>query len=382
MRVLIFNTLYYPNFIGGAEKSVQALAEGLVKEGNKVSVITTTPDKDHSKEVNNVKVYYLNTNNIYWGFDGTTHSGIKKIVWHTIDSLNLSIDKKIKEIIDLEKPDIIHTNNISGFSVVIWEIIKKRNYKIIHTLRDYYLLCPKTTMYKNNNNCKEQCLTCKIYSIPKKINSNKIDAVVGISKYILKKHIQKGYFSNVKMNTVIENDVGDSIKNTKIFNPEMIKFGFIGQLTESKGISYLLSIFNKMQHLNNWELLIAGKGDDKIVENLKLNYQDKRYKFLGIVNSKEFYNKIDVLIVPSLWQEPFGRVVLEGIKNGKHVLATNKGGIPELLESKFLFDPETKELEYKILDILKSSNVSNSPLPQTSNITKKYLDLYNTIIKK
>jgi len=43
VKIAIINTLYYPNVVGGAERSVQFLAEGLVKKGHEVVVICTAP---------------------------------------------------------------------------------------------------------------------------------------------------------------------------------------------------------------------------------------------------------------------------------------------------------------------------------------------------
>jgi len=51
------------------------------------------------------------------------------------------------KILDKEKPDVVHTNNITGFSIAIWHEVHKRNFRLVHTLRDYYLLCPKNSMF-------------------------------------------------------------------------------------------------------------------------------------------------------------------------------------------------------------------------------------------
>ena len=65
MKVVIFNTLYYPNAVGGAEKSVQTLAEGLVKKDIEVTVVSTTDKSTYKNWHNGVKVIYLCYKNIY-----------------------------------------------------------------------------------------------------------------------------------------------------------------------------------------------------------------------------------------------------------------------------------------------------------------------------
>lgn len=379
MNIILINTLYYPNFIGGAEKSVQYLAESFVQKGHKITVLTTTYKNDYTNYVNNVLVYYINTQNIYWGVRNQQKS-IKKILWHTIDSYNFLITKKIKKILIKEKPDIIHTNNISGFSVNIWSIISQLKFKIVHTLRDYYLLCPKTTMFSNGLNCIKQCYSCKIYSIPKKITSQKVNAIIGTSHYVLQKHLDHGYFLNTSNKEIIGNNVGKISVVKKIFDTNKIVFGFIGQINKSKGIEFLLSTFQKVNINQKWKLLIAGKGDFKYIKQLKKIYESDQIIFLGEVKSENFYNNIDVLIVPSLWQEPFGRVVIEGLKYEKHVLGSNLGGIIDLLPEENLFNPNSDELLYKIRILIKKGKL---PLPIDyfdTDVTNKYLELYNKVL--
>ena len=72
------------------------------------------------------------------------------------------------------------------------------------------------------------------------------------------------------------------------------------------------------------------------------------------MDSSKFFEMIDVLIVPSLWNEPFGRVVIESILHSKPVIASNVGGIPELLinNKQFVFRPKVKELRTLIQKII------------------------------
>ncbi|NOY88989.1 MAG: glycosyltransferase family 4 protein [FCB group bacterium] len=148
MKILIFNSLYAPNVVGGAEKSTQLLAEGLKAKGWQ-PVIVSTADHEEIGKVNGIK-YYLKTPNLYWICDAKKQPPYKKPVWHIIDAYNPFIKKSLKPIIEKEKPEIIHTNNLTGFSVAIWKAAQNNNIPVVHTTRDHYLLCPKTTMYKDN----------------------------------------------------------------------------------------------------------------------------------------------------------------------------------------------------------------------------------------
>jgi glycosyltransferase involved in cell wall biosynthesis len=58
------------------------------------------------------------------------------------------------------------------------------------------------------------------------------------------------------------------------------------------------------------------------------------------------FEKIDVLAVPSLWHEPFGRVAIEAMAWGIPVIASRRGGLPEIVQpgvNGWLFEPDEKE---------------------------------------
>ena len=54
MKIMIFNALYYPYRVGGAEISVQLLAEELVRQGNKVCVVTLGESQLREKDLSMV----------------------------------------------------------------------------------------------------------------------------------------------------------------------------------------------------------------------------------------------------------------------------------------------------------------------------------------
>jgi glycosyltransferase involved in cell wall biosynthesis len=381
VKILIFNTLYYPNQIGGAEKSVQLLAEGLAKQGLEVVVITTS-DTDYCNVINGVKVYYLKTTNLYWAYYAKEQKSYKKPLWHLIDSYN-PFNKKIKKIIEEEKPNVVHTNNLAGFSVSVWKLAKEKNIKIVHTLRDYYLLCPKSTMFKNEKNCDIQCTTCKLYSIPKKLMSEYIDVLVGISGFILKRHINFGYFKAAR-HLVIYNSIKTHNNIEKKLHEELI-FGYVGSLAPSKGIEMLLKVFSK-KNIENSKLFVYGKGITKAYEKeLKDKYENSKILFKGFQKPESIYTSIDVLIVPSLWNEPFGRIVPEANNYKVPVLVSNKGGLPELVENRkngYIFDPDIDGDFEKKLDLLIQMYRKNQfefDLNQFNfnDIINRYLDVYS-----
>lgn len=380
------NTLYAPNQIGGAEKSVQALAENFLLTGNKVMVICLGKEST-TYLLNDVLVKVLKIENDYWPFELVHKNSYQKFSWHLKDASNTKYENTIIEFLADFKPSILLTNNLSGFSTKVWNTTRKFNIKIVHTLRDYYLQCPSTTKFKNDLNCDKPCLSCKFLSFSKKRDSNKVDYVIGISKFILDDHLRNGYFKNIP-NKVIYNGF-DIAKNKVRETKNAIVFGYIGQINKSKGIELLLESFSKIKK-HKWKLLIAGNIDDAYLNYLRTINNSGQIEFLGHTKSDLFFKKIDVLVVPSLWNEPFGRVVLESIIQRKPVLGSNKGGISELLSNnkKYLFNPTENELTFLLKKIILDSSFLNDFLFDQifnksftiENTVNQYLKVFNEVL--
>ena len=83
MKVGIVSEKYYPYVSGGAERSLQILAEGLAGSGIEPVVISLRPDPGRGVEhVNGVKVHYVGLENFYWPFDGKSRSPLTHYLFH------------------------------------------------------------------------------------------------------------------------------------------------------------------------------------------------------------------------------------------------------------------------------------------------------------
>jgi glycosyltransferase involved in cell wall biosynthesis len=357
--------------------SVKTLAEKFNDLGFQVGVITLGKDNKMFK-LNGIMIWRLKIENYFWPFEDKKRSNFKKLFWHIRDSYNSLYKNKIQQIFETFKPDIVHTNNLAGLSVYVWNLAKKHDIKIVHTLRDYYLECPKTNKFKNNRPCEKQCLDCYALSINKKKASQKVDAVIGISNYILSEHIKLGYFKNAKKRIIVNGfEINVSKLSPIIFNDKSyLKFGFIGQINKAKGIETLLRSLSTYKNHNNWKLLVAGNINRDYQDELQQILPNDKINFLGYTKQSVFLKKINVLIVPSKWEEPFGRVVLEGLINSIVVLGSDKGGIKEILSNnkRFTFDPTEKRMNYLFGDIINSPSKLNLFKHDISHINQFSID--------
>lgn len=335
MKILIISTLYPPHVIGGAEKAAAQLAEALARRGDEVVVVSLHPRPNQVVEDRNgVRVYRLPIDNFYWPFGRDEKPNIlRRLAWHIREMWNPIAAWRIGKIMDAEMPDVVNTHNICGFSLAAWREIKRRKVRLVHTLHDYYLMCPRCTLFRNGRSCEKRCLDCKILTFTKEGLSQLPDAVVSVSQHALDEHTKRHYLEGVP-STVIYNIQGcaqSPVRQTadaRQFSGDLV-FGFIGRVEQEKGIETLLQA-TKQLNQPNWKLKIAGRGLDGYVQSLRKTYADPRIEWLGFIDSSEFYSSVDAVVLPSLWAEPLPYVCVESLHAGKSLICASSGGIPEI----------------------------------------------------
>ena len=329
MKILYINTLYSPYIEGGAEISLKLIVEGMKSLGNQVAVLSLFPGKGmEEEEVNGIKVYRAGLQNFYWPYHKKRPGKYLRFAWHLRDRYNPSMMREVVKVLEKENPDVVSCHNLAGWSVGVWDEIHNRDIPIVQVLHDMYLLCANSNMFKGDLPCDTQCLSCRILRFPHKEKSNKISAVVGISKSILNRFTEFNYFSNATK-YVIHNTRSIPLPPAKKKRErgDVLKIGYLGTLSKIKGIEWLIDQFQSLDI--NATLVIAGKGKKDYEQKLKSLAHHKNITFLGYVKSSDFYPLIDVLVVPSLWEEPLGMVAIEGLANNLPVIANNSGGLKE-----------------------------------------------------
>jgi glycosyltransferase involved in cell wall biosynthesis len=333
MKIALVNTLYAPYQTGGTERAVQILAEGLHQRGHSVSVITLGGDarNDCSDVLNGVTVYRLPLRNWYWPYSGFVANAVERAAWHVRDFHNAAMSDRVGKLLDDERPDILHTNGLAGFSVGIWGQATRRLIPVVHTLHDHYLMCPPAVMYTNGVTCEHICARCLTFAAYRRRASRAVHAAVGVSRYILDRHIREGFFKNAGTTKVVFNSVRSARRQRQRSRKGPLAFGFIGRLVKGKGVRWLLETFTGNADPGH-RLVIAGEGEPAVVESLKAEFASPSVAFIGHVDPAVFYEQVDVVVAPSLWNEAFGRTAIEALAYAIPVIASNRGGLPEAIQ--------------------------------------------------
>lgn len=210
-------------------------------------------------------------------------------------------------------------------------------------------------MFREGGNCEGQCRVCAAYTAPARRISGKVDAVVGVSRFTLARHLECGYFAGTGLRRVIHNGIPPAASRVEApvaaRSEGPLRLGYVGQLVPAKGVQEL------MAQMRDWspaqcELLVAGKGAADYEETLRA-HAPSNVVMLGFVDPARVYERIDALVVPSLWEEPFGMIAIEAFAHGVPVIAARRGGLPEIVEDGFsgrLFDWDVPGSLHAVID--------------------------------
>lgn len=346
MNIYFLSSRYPPDFIGGGEWSTKYIAEALAALGENVTVVAGSKE-DKDEIINGVKI--LRRKNL--------HGLWEKPLFE--EQKSETIAKELENIIPKDA-DLVHAHDFRS-ALALSKLPRKNKFV---TIRDYAPICGTTNnMWYDGRSCDGcswnnvlfKCHRVKEASLPRKpfrVWQYKYNLSFRNSVYeSLEKHI---YISEALKNrissrlkipvssVVIPNPVGDGwlapVKESGK-NPLII---YAGTVEKYKGIEVLNDAFKKvLEKIPNAHLKIIGGKEKK----------DQSYV-------RQRFDEAWVVVQPSLWEEPFGRTVIEGMARGRAVVASNIGGLKEIVTEncgKLVPPGNPEKLAESLLEILTDS---------------------------
>jgi glycosyltransferase involved in cell wall biosynthesis len=321
-------TKKYPNALGGDAVVVYNLEKQQEKVGHKVFILTSNCPEIVEKE--NVFKFGLRD----------TASNQDKITFRRIISLFILLFWGFKYIKKL-KPDVIHSHSADlGFFISF----SARLYRI-----------PVV------NTCHGVTFPDKQYGFMKRFAEKFFLEYGGFKKIITVDKSSLKFFKEAEINNVTYIPNGVDIERfdrqgVEKKNDQKIRFLFVGRLESEKGLKYLFHAVKLLQgRTKNFDVLLVGDGAQrKRLEILAQSLDIEEYvQFKGKVNMNsvtDIYRNSDVFVLPSI-HEGFGIVNLEAMASGLPIIATNVGGVPEIIkdgENGLLVEPKDSKALAKL----------------------------------
>ncbi len=440
MHILFISEYYPPVIMGGGEINLATLAQALADhnqtnpntENIKVSILTSPSPNLSEIEIHpNITIYRrLNTGSSPSSFLGNLSRFLL---------LKRSIIKQTKKIIEQQNHpiDIIHF--IGGTIIAAKKLkqhLKKSNQHLplFATIESYPALCPKgDRWYKQKQPCTVKCtlsnfLTCQSHctEIGKMKNAwylkyNPLFLLVtyqyyyqrnqalqhchliAISKYVQnllqQQNLQSTIIPNIldiapfkqanqksssSLTTQPSNHRTASSPNYPTATPPL-RLLYLGSLIKSKGPHILLQALKEINP-NTYHLNLYGNG----IMKPQLQTYITTNNLNAAIHPPVLYEQIpalyanaNLILFPSIWPEPFGRIPIEAHAANKIVIASNIGAIPELTTSSdILFTPgnstELHQIITQQITLFKKKNIPQQSLEQwlpktiTTAILKQY----------
>jgi len=212
---------------------------------------------------------------------------------------------------------------------------------------------------------------------------NKCDKILFVSNWVKEK-----FFENFDKKNHHKCDViYPSISKLKKFPKKEKIISFVGKLNRSKGFHVFgKSIIKILKKYKSWKSVVIG---DEPRE--KYNFRHSRLEYKGWIphyKTLNLYNLTSISVVPSSWEEPFGRTALEAASRGCATIISNKGGLPETIPHPVILNKVdhielTKEIEYLIKNEKIRKNIqklSYKNILHEINLNTQKIDAYRTEI--
>ena len=378
MKILIAVHHFPPTFGGGAEWRAYRTARGLQEAGHQVQVVcvdSITRGDGHSLE---------HTATSYHGVDVRRLSfNLKQAPDHILWSYrNPLVGEYVSGLLEKLEPDVMHL--ISGYlmSGSTVDVAVEAKVPVVLTLTDYWFLCPRITLVRSDNSlCTTPadplaCTLCirkekRRYRLPDQLTGGivgqalsilwqytndalleslsarksylfslfaKIDTVISPSKFLkelFEAHgISPRHFIHMRQGLDLSKlaDIRTQPSNSHL------RFGYIGQIAKHKGVDTLVEAFQQLRAADQTlQLTLYGDAEQFPQFSRPLRKQVANRSDIVFAGKFEYasigqiFERIDVLVVPSVWFENSPNVILEAFASRTPVVVSRLGGMTELV---------------------------------------------------
>ena len=347
MRVALCTDYFYPS-IGGVQSHIAGLASELERRGHEAVILAKQ-----------VRADLLNGSTL------TLQSHKKVFYVKSIFPLPIILvpprPAEIREVITRGRFDIVHAHHaFTPTSLLSISSAEKLRVPSILTNHTIFLA----------SDAKHIWVPASYVLYPYRRYINKASLITAVSRAAAKfiEHFAKGKEIIVVPNGVdVERFTFVAVKTSLLEEPTIL---YVGRLAYRKGLHVLVrAIPLVLKEIPDAQLLIVGEGYmdsflKMLIKSLNLEENVKMLGFISDENLPELYASSHLFVLPSLHCESFGVTLLEAMASGRPIIASNVGGIPEVIEdgvTGLLFRRgDAQDLADKIIKVLNDNKLART----------------------
>lgn len=340
MRVLIFSLEYGPKISGGVGTHVAELAAGLVRAGCETTVVAYTPGESTMLQEDGVNVHMVSAGRSSWS------NGAQSSVVEAILSINADLTAFGLRLIAEQKqrPDLIHYHNWISFPAAR-HCAKELEVPLVGTV--HFLSEPIERWWGQTPDEEIVRQEAAQFQEPHMM----ITVSESMQQIIRAAHgaaddrlhvVYNGLDVQGFIKPPLAADAKNALRQSIAAQGEKIII-YAGRLNAMKGVKHLLlSAARVVEEMPHVKYLIVGEADSRdyarVIDEVFQQHPDlrKKVKLLGRIPRQQLallYQVADIALAPSVY-EPFGYSAIEAMSARLPVIASDAGGLSEIVQHK------------------------------------------------
>jgi len=342
-RILILSNRYPPYYKGGYSLSCRLVADELAQRGYKVHVLTSNwlPSREQLV-MSSVELVEDNVHRRLHIRERPSRHPLRQrwqhLKWAVAARLDYQITHQLMQ--DLS-PDIVYIWNMSHLALSPLDAVQDLGLPFVLDVGDYWLLQRYQELYTEPDS-QRQRYRLFVHGL-KSFNPLQFSHILANSCTLKQRYVKSGF--PAEQITVIPRSVpAHFVRESPARVPKhpSVKLLFAGRVTEAKGVHLAIQtvallngeMFTELSQFVRLD--IVGDGEESYVQSLREQVASlglaQAVHFLGRLAQEELierYPYYDIVLIPAVWFEPFGRSALEAMAQGVCVIASDRGGPAE-----------------------------------------------------
>lgn len=328
-KIAVLADWWWPDTVGGAERSSRSAAMGLAQFADVSIYVPAAVDRvytDGPLTVHAVRRPFARRVHS----DSASRRALELLTAWLLPMIVWRLTRRIREF----GPDVVFAANISRTGPWLIRWVRANGLPFVRSYHDLSDTCWRRSRLKASGSCGVICGECRIKVRLMRWATPPAAVSVSVSRFVHDDLVSAGLVTSEA------GMVGYPLIGPEIGVPEQpsdgdndIVLGYIGRIDPVKGVDSAIrtAAAYGRQSGRQVSMVVAGTGQSRYLGMLAslAAAESIDVDFVGQMDIDEFCERVDVVLIPSTWMEPFGRVAVEVGSRGRPALISPSGGLPE-----------------------------------------------------